>query len=58
MEMENRNTKPLSSETFYALERRARAQRSRELGRFIVALARKAAALFHAPQNRNEVFHA
>ena len=58
MEMENRNYRPLSSETFYALERQARVQRSRELGRFIVSLARKAAALFQAPHSGKEVFHA
>ena len=56
--MENRNYSTLSSATFYALERQARAERSRAMGRFIVGLVRKVAALFHAPHSGKEVFHA
>lgn len=48
MKNRNYNLKTLDEKSLYAIERKARAERSKEIGRLLVAAWRRVAAVFHA----------
>ena len=55
--MKNRNYN-LDPELLYAIERRARLERSREMARLFALAVSKLAGLFRLARHRGEVFHA